>query len=191
MILRAVLVLAAALAFAGCAEEGRLRSSIYDKAVGKEKEPEPDPTAAEVPLPGAPQAKDLVAFDSSRAVSLKFYVDGTSISNPALDIVRFTLVGKGDGGAENVSYEGFNCSSGERITYAYGRSDGSWSRARDATWGPIARTDVVRTALFADYLCPGRRPVRTPSEGTHALRIGGHPEARSTTGGYRPDRNWQ
>jgi hypothetical protein len=188
---RVVLALGCALALAGCGEEGTVKSSIYDKVVGRERESEPDPKAAEVALPAFPEAKNLIAFESSRAVSLKFYVDGTSISNPALDVVRFTLVGKGEGNAQNVSYEGFNCSSGDRITYAWGRSDGSWSRTRDATWTPIAKTDVVRVALFADYLCPGRRPVKTAAEGTAALRGGGHPEARSTTGGYRPDRNWQ
>jgi hypothetical protein len=183
--------LAAGLLLGGCAEGGRLNSSIYDKVVGKEREPESDPKADDLPLPPFPQAKNLLPFEANRSVSIKFFVDAPSIAPQPPDIVRFTLVGKGDGSAENVSYEGFNCTTGDRITYAWGKSDGTWSRARDATWRPIARTDVVRVALYADYLCPGRRPVRTSADGVNALRMGGHPEARSNTGGYAPDPNWR
>jgi hypothetical protein len=185
------LALAAGLVLGGCAEGGGFNSSIYDKVVGKEREAEPDPTAAEMPLPPFPQARDLLPFEANRSVAIKFFVDARSIAPQPPDIVRFTLVGKGEGSAQNVSYEGFNCTSGERITYAWGKTDGTWSRARDATWQPIARTDVVRIALYADYLCPGRRPVRTAADGVNALRLGGHPEARSNTGGYAPDPNWR
>jgi len=187
---RRALAAVTALLVAGCSSSGTVSSSIYEKITGKTVEREPDASAAQVALPAWPDSGSLIPFDSSRAVALKFYVDGTSISNPAGDLVRFTLVGKGEGAAENVSFEGFNCATGDRITYARGKSDKTWSRARDATWIPIARTDVVRVALFADYLCPGHRPVKTAAEGANALRYGGHPAARSADGGYRIDRNW-
>jgi hypothetical protein len=146
-------------------------------------------SAAGLTLPSWPAEANLVPFQVSRANALKYFVDGASISVADRDIVRFTLVSKSAAGAENVSYEGFRCSTGERTTYAYGRTDRTWREVSDPQWAPIPRTDEMRNVLIAYHLCPGRRAVKDSTEGVNALKYG-HPEATGATGGLRPDRGF-
>jgi len=88
---------------------------------------------------------------------MKFSIDLNSISAGTDGVVRYTLISKSDGGAENVSYEGIRCQTAEKKLYAFGHNDGSWSRARLNNWQRI--TDISgnrqHAALFKDYLCEG------------------------------------
>jgi len=140
-------------------------------------------------LPAWPSEANLIPYQLSRAASLRYLVDGPSVSVTDRDIVRFTLVAKGSGSAENVSYEGFRCSTGERTAYAYGRTDRTWREVADPQWAPVARGDEARNVLMAYHLCPGRRAVKDASEAANAIRYG-HPEATGVTGGLRPDRGF-
>ena len=146
-------------------------------------------SSAGLKLPDWPKPQDLIGFDVSRAARLTYSVDGASITTAEGDVVRFTLVAKGSGGAENVTYEAFRCSTGERATYAYGRADHTWREVPDPMWGPISRSDEARNVLIAYYLCPGRRAVKDAAEGVNALKYG-HPQATSPFGGTRIDRGF-
>ncbi len=179
----------AAILIAGCA--GTPDPSALPAAGDPNVPPEAKRTAsaAGLVLPAWPAEEDLIPVRLSRAVALRYFVDGKSLSVAQGDVVRFTLVGKGAGGAENVTYEAFRCSTGERAIYAHGRTDRTWREVADPQWGPIGRTDEVRNVLIAYHLCPGRRAVKDATEGVNALKYG-HPEATGTTGGLRPDRGF-
>jgi CNP1-like family len=156
-----------------------------------EAPPEEKMTASKagLTLPAWPADANLVPYQLSRAAALRYFVDGQSISVANNDIVRFTLVAKGTGSAENVSYEAFRCSTGERTTYAYGKTDRTWREVADPQWAPIARGDEARNVLLAYHLCPARRAVKDAAEGVNALKYG-HPSATGVEGGLRPDRGF-
>jgi hypothetical protein len=171
----AVLGLAAALACGGAlAQQPRDRAADAidfdaDKAKGE----------SEAPLPPPPKAENLIKYDPGRPGSMSYYIDAASLSISADGIVRYTNVAKGDGSAQNVTYEGIRCDSREKKTYAYGRPDGTWSPVREPQWSPIRTPNVegYRHALYQDYFCPSRGRIRTVKEGIDALRRPAHPGA--------------
>ena len=71
-------------------------------------------------------------------------------------MVRYTLVIRGSGGAENVSYEGIRCETAERKLYAIGRNGSEWVRSRNDAWQVIAENALNRqhAVLFKEYFCP-------------------------------------
>jgi len=95
-------------------------------------------------------------YQVSRAASLRYFVDGPSISVAGNDIVRFTLVAKGTGSAENVSYEAFRCSTGERTTYAYGKTDRTWREVADRS-GRRSRERTRRAMCCSPTTLSARR----------------------------------
>jgi hypothetical protein len=110
-----------------------------------------------VQLPSQPKAENLVSFDAGPTATMKFAIDLNSLSAGTDGVVRYTLVSKSDGGAENVSYEGIRCQTAEKKLYAFGHKDGSWSRARLSNWQRITELVANRqhAALFKDFLCQG------------------------------------
>jgi len=126
-------------------------------------------------LPPYPANDRLAPFFVSSASEFKFFIDRASLSVDADRIVRYTLVARSASGAENVSYEGMNCQSGEYIVYAVG-VQGSWI-ARPAEWRPIEPRSVQRwhNALQKEYFCPNNVPIYSAEEGLRALALGGHP----------------
>lgn len=117
----------------------------------------------EVRFPPYPAPADLLAFDVSSSATASFFIDAKSLSLADDGVVRYTLVVRGAGGAENVTYEGIRCETAERKLYAIGRSGGEWVRSGNDAWAQIADNAFNRqhAALFKDYFCrPGEaRPV--------------------------------
>ncbi len=131
----------------------------------------------EAQLPAPPKQQDLLRVEVGPASRHEHFVDRASLSVGEDGVVRYTMLIRTAGGAENVSYEGMRCSEGERKLYAFGRSNGEWSRNRHARWEPIRARDQggYHRALFFDYFCAG-------GGGSPDLdRIRRHLE----TGGYR------
>lgn len=129
-------------------------------------------------LPPYPKSGKLILFKVT-ASNLDFFVDADSLSVASDGVVRFTLVSKGTGGGENVTFEGIRCSSRERRTYAFGRTDQTWSKARSNAWtlfDAVGRFPQYVT-LASDYFCPGGTIIRDAKEGIDALQWG-HPRAR-------------
>jgi hypothetical protein len=142
-----------------------------------------DKPESEAKLPAPPQAGNLLRFDPGRPGSMTHFIDAASLSVSADGIVRFTSVAKGEGASQNVAFEGIRCTTREKKTYAYGKSDGSWSELRDPQWTPIRSlsSDGYRFTLYQDYFCPARTTIRTSEEGIAALKRGGHPRAGDFT----------
>ncbi len=128
-----------------------------------ESDGKPDWKEGEVRFPPYPAPADLLAFDVSSSATASFFIDARSLSLADDGVVRYTLVVRGAGGAENVSYEGIRCETAERKLYAIGRSGGEWVRSGNDAWAQIADNAFNRqhAALFKDYFCrPGEaRPV--------------------------------
>lgn len=131
----------------------------------------------ELKLPPPPKPESLIAFDAGRRGGLAYFVDAASLSVGSDGIVRYTVVAKGDGNAQNVLYEGIRCQTRERKVFAYGQPDGTWKEARTAAWSKIGlpAEEGYRLALYQDFFCPARAIVRSAAEAAYALRRGGHP----------------
>jgi hypothetical protein len=107
-------------------------------------------------LPAYPEDINLQEFYVSGIAGNHYFVDKTTLEPGKDGVVRYVLVIKTRGGATNVSLEGIRCANRERKIYAIGRSDGTWSRARDSIWQPISTASSLsyHRALADDYFCP-------------------------------------
>lgn len=169
--LRAALAVLA-VGLAACAEHDRSRSDWEDQnAPWLAKVDDPAGTA---PLPPYPRAEDLIEFPVEGVPAFRFYVAASSVavSRERDGVIRYVLVARSSAGAENVSYEGLNCRSGEYRSYASGHS-GAWRR-QEAAWRPIAHRRAQRT-LMHEFFCPRHVAIADAAEGVMALRRGRHP----------------
>jgi hypothetical protein len=132
------------------------------------------PSDDQVALPPYPARQRLIEFDVSPTSEFRFFIDPASLS-VAGGVVRYTLVARSPAGADNVSFEGMRCQSGEVRVYALGR-DGAWVPAA-AAWRPIEPRAAQRwhNALLNEYFCPLKEPIMNAKEGIDALHAGGHP----------------
>ena len=103
-----------------------------------------EPAPVNLPVP----AKRYLDFYSSSQLS--FAIDPDSISiPPGPDAeVRYTMKATSQQGAVNISYEGIRCDNRQKIIYAVGRSDGSWSLTRSPEWTPIFAYSGERDRRF-------------------------------------------
>ena len=130
----------------------------------------------EVQLPAFPQNENLVPFKVGAASDTQFKIDSKSLSVGADTVIRYTLIVVSSAGAENISYEGMRCTTGERRFYAFGRSDGTWSKARNTQWTKIQGSlNNHHVELFVNYFCNMRAPtIASPDDALRALRNGGY-----------------
>ena len=162
------------LALAGCGTAGD-KSDWERKHEAQLSTPA---AAASLALPAYPRERDLIEFFVAATSDFRFFIDPPSISVTEGSEVRYTLVARSSAGAQNVTYEGMRCNSGEVRLYAVGR-DGGWG-GRQGEWRPIEPRSVQRwhNALYREYFCPQREPIASAQEGVQALRSGGHTAAR-------------
>lgn len=108
-----------------------------------------------VELPAAPDANALLYFEITPNTSQRFHIDPKALTVGTDGVVRYTLVAKSSADATNTSYEGLRCQTFERKLYAFGRPDGSWSRAKRDEWQPIFKNAANRqhVTLAQDYFC--------------------------------------
>lgn len=104
-----------------------------------------------------PVSAALVRFPTSWSTH-EVLIDTATLNIAADAIVRYTLVIKTSGGAENVSYEGLRCETGQRRVYAFGRRDGTWVVARNSDWRPVVDTRANRHyfEFWRDLFCDGK-----------------------------------
>lgn len=129
----------------------------------------------EARIPAYPRAGDLVPFEAGAVSPHRFYLDARSLAVGEDGVVRYTLVVKTAGGATNVTFEGIRCEVRQLKIYAVGHPNGSWARARNPQWRRIDLQDANHHhhALYAEYLCSGRLPVRSEREVLQKLKHGG------------------
>jgi len=132
--------------------------------------------ATEIQFPPFPQTENLIPFVVSATADSKFMIDSESLSVTPDRTVYYTLVIVSSAGARNVSYEAIRCATAERRVYGFGRSDGSWSKARGDQWLRIQESTVYRqhAALFGEYFCTLGTSLRDADDARQILRSGGH-----------------
>ena len=125
-------------------------------------------------LPAAPKAENLVPIYVGPMTENSFAVDRESVTVSPDGVVRYTLVVTSSAGARNVSFEGLRCETAERRLYAFGRSDGSWSKARNNQWAKIQDNTLNRhhAALYKEYFCTTGGLVLSTEEARRALPQG-------------------
>lgn len=131
-------------------------------------------------LPVYPKPENLLQFDPGPVTPNLHYVDAPSITVGEDGVIRYSLVIKSTTGAMNVSYEGIRCQTAEKRTYAFGRNDQTWMRARVSKW--IDLEDIAQNysqrALYRYFFCPlGIHSVKDADEAIQALKAGIHPKA--------------
>lgn len=131
---------------------------------------DPDWKEGVAEMPAAPQAAGLRAFDIGTPSPNAFFVDQQSVSVGEDGVVRYTLIVRTPGGAENVTFEGIRCATGERRIYASGRKEGTWVPMKNSAWQPISDNTYnrPRAALAYDYFCDGPAG---PRDRKHALQL--------------------
>lgn len=127
---------------------------------------EPDWHEGEHVLPAAPDEGALRPFFVSAASPNRFLIDAASLTVGDDGVVRYVLVIRTRGGAENVTFEGIRCATGEKRIYAGGRKDGTWTAMKNSVWSPIVDNSYnrPRAALAKDIFCDGPVPPRDRDE---------------------------
>lgn len=162
---------------AGAAVLAGVASSLATGA-GNDFEEPPPWVEVETALPAVSTPLRPIRIDLGPAAENTFAVDAPSIAVGTDGVIRFTMVVTSPRGAVTVTHEGIRCDSRERRVYAYGRPDGSWSRARNARWARIEPQAINAYAnlLNREFFCPGGIVVRNAAEAVMALERGGHPD---------------
>lgn len=113
-------------------------------------------------LPPYPKAENEVEFYVGPATPHHFFLDKNAISIGSDGVVRYSLIVKTAGGAENVSFEGIRCATKEMKIYAVGGMNGQWMEPLHSDWRDINYQDVNRqhNQLYFNILCPDRLPAR-------------------------------
>jgi hypothetical protein len=161
-------------ALAACCAVLPLTVAAQSRGDGDEEGEKKPLVELEVKLPPMPKAENLLAFEPSAASNNRFYIDATSINIGTDGIVRYTLVIKGPGGGNNISYEGIRCETVEQKTYAFGRGDGTWVNSRASEWRQIVYKSVNRQhgVLYSDYFCPDGSPIGSVADAVRRFKYG-------------------
>lgn len=143
----------------------------WDYEFDQEKKPWQEMQAQ---LPTYPKTDNLRKVDGGGGSSHQFFIDDTSVSVGDDGVVRYTLMVKTGGGATNVSFEGIRCESRDYKVYAFGRTNGEWSRARDPQWRHIEAQTIngYRYILHNEYFCPAKKFPASLKEIAQNLRYG-------------------
>ncbi len=120
-------------------------------------------------LPPFPKTENLAPIYVG-PTTFEFLVDTTSININEDGTIRYTLIARSSSGAMNVSYESIRCETYERRLYALGRSDGTWSQARNSRWVPIGGAQYA--TLADDFFCAKRGQARTAESVVDLLKRG-------------------
>ena len=135
-----------------------------------------------VVMPPFPRGAKLIEFPMADAGGFRFFIDGGTLSVGKDGVVRYTLVAQSPSGVRNVTYEGLRCQSAEQRLYATGRADSTWVPSRTG-WQSMQNARPWQRALYREYFCPQKLPIRDADEGVRALQAGGHPFSK----GFSPN----
>lgn len=135
-------------------------------AAGLLVDPDPEWKEGEYAMPAPPREAALKPFFVSSTSPNSFMVDTDSLSVGKDGIIRYVLVIRTPGGAENVTFEGIRCTTFERRIYASSHKGGAWAPMKRSEWEPIIDNTYnrPRAALANDYFCDGPAPARDRDE---------------------------
>jgi len=125
--------------------------------------------------PAYPKPESLAEFRGAGTSGNRFFVDVDTLTIGKDGVIRYVLVVRTAGGAENVSFEGIRCDTREQKAYAFGQRGGTWALAREASWRLIEAREVNRhhVVLYTEAFCVnGKTPPRATREVVQRLRYG-------------------
>jgi hypothetical protein len=167
------------LLLAGCAAADRSLSDWQRQQPQRETGSQPAAAEENVAPPAYPAAKNLVEFSIDDPGGFRYFVDRATLSVGKDGVVRYVLVAR-SAAAQNVSFEGFRCATGEHRVFALGRAtggaEGTWARSFSG-WHSITAAQPRHITLFREFLCPQKEPVASAREGVRALERGVRPES--------------
>ena len=146
---------------------------------------DPDPNWQEqaVELPAMPQEADLIPLAVPARGGLRHFIDARSLEVGADGVVRYTLLVRGSGSAENLTREGLHCVRWNWRLYARAEN-GQWRLARlpspqgsdpaaqVSPWQPLGEGagHPYRMVLARDYFCEGGIPPVSREQALKVLR---------------------
>jgi hypothetical protein len=138
-------------------------------------------TGAVVHWPSQVPADDTGLVDvplPSASGQMRFMIDPASVSRPAIDLVRYTLVARSRSGYRNISYEGLNCADNTWHIYAtWDAGAKRWVPNGDKAWirANVVSNSDVHGVLDRNYWCKGAMAAGDPGELMRRLRSGLQP----------------
>lgn len=135
-------------------------------------EPDPDWKEGEYEMPAPLRDPALREIETDSISRNRFLVDENTLTVGDDGVVRYVMVARAGGDAENSTFEGIRCETREWRIYALGRPSGQWANARDASWKPIVDNayNRPRAVLASEYFCDGPVPPRNRDEVLRRLR---------------------
>lgn len=126
----------------------------------------------EIRLPQFPKPENLITAEVSGLTGFAFFVDVKSIDVGQDGVVRFVVLARSAGGAENISFEGIRCSTRERKLYAVGRANGTWFSPKAPEWVNFqaSRVNSYHDSFARQYFCVERTPVLNSAKAIELLR---------------------
>ena len=121
----------------------------------------------DVPPPPAFDMAKLLTFEVTLGSALTYGVDPASVTISNADsVVRYVMVAYSASGANNVSYDGLRCSTGEVKTYARYTPEGRWVPVSEPKWRSVFDiTTPKHSQRFARAgACDSGAPVGTVQE---------------------------
>jgi len=120
---------------------------------------------ADTPAPPPLKLQGLVPIDMGAGTDLRWGVDPASIRIGPDRVVRYVVVGQGQGGAVNGYYEGLRCDTAQVRVYARHARDGDWVPAK-AEWMPLQDNPAARHSLVLarNGACLGQAPNRSSDQ---------------------------
>ena len=135
---------------------------------------DPEWKESAVAAPPAFDVNRLLYIESPFSSTLKFGVDPQTLFITPEGVVRYVMVAQGQGGAQNVFYEGIRCNTAEYRLYARHSPEKGWSTTSDSDWQPLKGSAATRHALLLAKaaICSGAAPTTPVSTIVRALRSG-------------------
>ena len=147
-------------------EDGRAQPSV--RPIEEREAEKPAPWEAAMPdspvqLPAFPRGRDLVELDSaSFEQGVRVFLDPASLSQPAPERVRYTMLLVSAKGTGNLFFEGIDCDRKEWRTLAFGTGEGTFELIRNPRWRTLRAGANAghRRVLAREFVCILER--RTP-----------------------------
>jgi len=126
----------------------------------------------EADLPPFPKPQDLLIVDTGPTAKQNFAIDTKSLTVSPDHIIRYTVVATSPSGAQNISYEGIDCTTRTLKHYAFGTNDGKWVRARNDKWERVSSLsqNQLPFTLHTQYFCQAGLSVGTSKHIVERIR---------------------
>ena len=151
----------AALLLAAFAAGPLQEAAAQTRPIERREAQKPVPPEAATPgspiyLPPFPRGEDLVELDSaSFERGVRVFLDPASLSQPAPDLVRYTMLLVSAKGTGNLFYEGIHCDREEWRTLAFGTREGTFELIRSPRWRTLRAGANAghRRVLAREFVC--------------------------------------